>query len=367
MIQHNTEDDGCQRSASRPSSLQAAVRLSSAFSAATKDDYISPNYHHAFAPIAPFRSPVQNHHQFTPISLSEYGSPPPATVKPVRTSFSICIDSKDESPHNHDEEDLGWNPPVPQAISYSQNDEDNVCSPLTVPTHTSPPGFHESRRTNAFVPIREWATPLSTNLSSWDPKRGIDEKLWSEYKIHHRGEDEEEELMSPSYKRQGTPYHASSRSPYSMESPAAKYIYNKPSPYAAEAQASHGYRKPLPSYCGGRTMAPSPAFTAETADLTLDSLTSSTSYADAQYTLRNERFLQAIGSPPLYRPRSSLAQASSRSSIEAVRTHSAPTVGRPVIAKPKEPDDVQQRKCRLKTELCMHYENGRPCPFGASK
>ena len=29
------------------------------------------------------------------------------------------------------------------------------------------------------------------------------------------------------------------------------------------------------------------------------------------------------------------------------------------------PDDDLVRKTRIKTEMCMHYENGRPCPFGA--
>jgi hypothetical protein len=374
MIQQNTESDGWQRYAPRPSSsLQAAVRQTapSAFSAATKDAYMSPN-HQSFVPIAPysFRPTVQHHqHQFTPISLSEQGSPPTTKVKPARTSFSICIASEEQKEtikmHNNEEEkDQGCNPPVPQAIVYSK-ERVEVYSPLTVPSHTSPPGLTE-RRPNAFVPIREWSTPLSTTQSLWEPKRGLKEQHWSECKVHsHQGEDEEEEeLLSRTFERYGSPYHTSSPSPYRMASPAAapKYSYHKASPYA-ESPAQYGYRKPSPSYCGGRTMAPSPAFTAETADLTLESMTSPYSYADT-HCARNERFLQGIASPPLYRPRSSLAQAVSRSTTE--RPHSAPTLGRAVI-KPKEADDVQQRKCRLKTELCMHYENGRPCPFGASK
>jgi hypothetical protein len=32
----------------------------------------------------------------------------------------------------------------------------------------------------------------------------------------------------------------------------------------------------------------------------------------------------------------------------------------------KANEDELARKTRVKTELCMHYENGRPCPFGAN-
>lgn len=42
-----------------------------------------------------------------------------------------------------------------------------------------------------------------------------------------------------------------------------------------------------------------------------------------------------------------------------------PTSGRSTPNGRKSPA-VDDRKTRLKTELCMHYEQGRPCPFGAS-
>ena len=29
-------------------------------------------------------------------------------------------------------------------------------------------------------------------------------------------------------------------------------------------------------------------------------------------------------------------------------------------------DDESVRKSRIKTEMCMHYRSGRPCPFGAN-
>jgi hypothetical protein len=46
------------------------------------------------------------------------------------------------------------------------------------------------------------------------------------------------------------------------------------------------------------------------------------------------------------------------------RPMSAPTICRKIV---KEDQDSSNRKSRVKTELCMHYENGRTCPFGISK
>lgn len=68
--------------------------------------------------------------------------------------------------------------------------------------------------------------------------------------------------------------------------------------------------------------------------------------------------------------------ASSTPTSALNRPHSAPTLGRPTIVDnssssdcKNEGDDSPQllRKTRIKTELCLHYVSGRPCPFGASK
>jgi hypothetical protein len=52
------------------------------------------------------------------------------------------------------------------------------------------------------------------------------------------------------------------------------------------------------------------------------------------------------------------------------RPQSAPTLGRATLATKaaaaSKEEEAQQRKSRLKTELCMHYLQGRPCPFGQS-
>lgn len=76
--------------------------------------------------------------------------------------------------------------------------------------------------------------------------------------------------------------------------------------------------------------------------------------------------------------------ASSFATTTMTRPQSAPTVGRPTIVRTNsnniikgslttttastctKEEDAQLRKTRLKTELCLHYMSGRPCPFGSS-
>ena len=359
-----------------PSSNGTARKTApSAFLAPNKQDL----FHHPFSPIAPssFRPTIQD----TFIAVASPETHPP--VRAVRTSFSVCIpdttqkDSIQEKNGKEDQEDgvededhHGWNPPVREVVSQSQ---EQVYSPLTLPAsichRTTPPGFSQLPpprpygtlshhvRPYDFVPIRERSHIERESLGR--------DKHWSQeyngYRHHHPEEEEDLEapFHSPTYERYGNRYFASSPSPIAS---AHKYGYHKPSPYSTES-AKYGYRKPSP-------MAPSPSFTVETAEMTLGSLTCD----EETLVVPRERLLMAIASPPLYQlptGPSSLALAASRSSYDGrearPRPHSAPTLGRgtPTAAKNLN-EDAQLRKCRLKTELCMHYENGRPCPFGAS-
>lgn len=63
--------------------------------------------------------------------------------------------------------------------------------------------------------------------------------------------------------------------------------------------------------------------------------------------------LMASLAPPLYQSSPTSSRAKS------------PRVKSPFLAVTTEEDD-SVKKTRLKTELCMHYANGRPCPFGVN-
>jgi hypothetical protein len=361
-----------------------------------------------------------------------------------------------------DESGLFWNPPVREAVVFASS-LSAVYSPLTVHSNRATPTLQDTPNTwhqpanhstpstsqnewvcgspYAFVPIREadgeveeqlssdqkhWSssnttspTTLSWSSKSWEPVYPKSESN-KDYR-----DDEKDEYFSSSSDRYETP--ASHFQP-TMES--SSFCYKK----GYNHSNSNGF------------MAPSPSFTVETAEMTLDppSIVESKGINASKH--KASSLLLAVGSPPLYSPTpqplhrtassnssnilknvsSSLAIAAAAerqqyhhdvalntpcysqlvpltysksisSLVLAVypqefcypfqqeqligqpqtfplRPQSAPTLGRPTLpitnsvtsSKTSNEEELQQRKCRLKTELCMHFENGRPCPFGAS-
>ena len=51
---------------------------------------------------------------------------------------------------------------------------------------------------------------------------------------------------------------------------------------------------------------------------------------------------------------------------EAVAVSATIKIGNSISSGSNNNDDDSVRKSRIKTEMCMHYANGRPCPFGAN-
>ena len=141
--------------------------------------------------------------------------------------------------------------------------------------------------------------------------------------------------------------------------------------------AYHPYASPVSR---GRAL-PSPSLTLDTC-----SVTTFGTETVAGPTPTSQRLLLTPPCPPLKfaqqhtcRPASSLAVAagwfipadpstatvlttcSNSSHINAARSKSAPTLPTTTST------CTEERKIRLKTELCMHYESGRRCPFGSSE
>jgi hypothetical protein len=79
--------------------------------------------------------------------------------------------------------------------------------------------------------------------------------------------------------------------------------------------------------------------------------------------------IMSMSPTPFYRPTPRGSYASSTSSSSS-NLHSprpkTPTNNGRKSPFAKAADDDSVRKTRIKTELCMHYENGRPCPFGSN-
>lgn len=120
------------------------------------------------------------------------------------------------------------------------------------------------------------------------------------------------------------------------------------------------FASPCPSPYDHRKLNPSPSMmsvvtetTAETYGTTLGSTASPSTVS--------------MTPPPLYRPtsRGRESPAAAATTGPPVRTKTPTSVGRrSPFAKAADDDEV--RKTRIKTELCMHYENNRPCPFGSN-
>jgi hypothetical protein len=97
----------------------------------------------------------------------------------------------------------------------------------------------------------------------------------------------------------------------------------------------------------------SPADTLETYDvLTIDN--DSTSYLYSHLSARPSSSMSV----------SCATKSPIASRVLRDRPMSAPTICRKIV---KDDQESSTRKSRVKTELCMHYENGRACPFGISK
>jgi hypothetical protein len=126
----------------------------------------------------------------------------------------------------------------------------------------------------------------------------------------------------------------------------------------------------------------SPSFTLETASLSVSphtlgsydrSCTTPSSLAAAvaasQASIKSVRSSYLDDSPycrpvsAVPQPKRSSLQAAVSESNRVARPNSAPTV----VGGGRLSETDCPRKVRLKTELCMHYETGRNCPFGNSK
>jgi hypothetical protein len=91
--------------------------------------------------------------------------------------------------------------------------------------------------------------------------------------------------------------------------------------------------------------------------------------AASQASIKAARVSNRMDSPycrpdsTIPRTKRSSLQAAAMESNRVPRPNSAPTL----VASGRSAEDDSSRKVRLKTELCMHYETGRACPFGNSK
>ena len=151
-------------------------------------------------------------------------------------------------------------------------------------------------------------------------------------------------------------------------------IFKKQRPWETGGESAyHPYASPVSR---GRAL-PSPSLTIDTCSVT------TVGTETVAGTPTTQRQLLSPSCPPLLyaqqhtcRPSSSLAVAagwrfatdlttatlsSPCNNSSASRPKSAPTIPTTVTT------CTEERKIRLKTELCMHYENGRRCPFGSSE